>query len=249
MEKIQTFILDTLFPINCLGCGRDGIWLCNECLKRISLLTFQVCPKCEKLITDQGRLCRSCKNNSDLDALVVATKYKESGIDKLVHLYKYKFAEDLHIPLGQIMAKSILRSAIPLPDIIIPVPLHSRRLRWRGFNQSLLLAKYIAENLTPGLDIPIFSDLIIRKKYTPPQMKIGKYSERRKNMQDAFEFNHRSNDFKQLQQLKHCNNYKVLLVDDIATTGATLFECAKVLKQNGAKKVFGAVIARQEFET
>lgn len=189
-------------------------------------------------MTDNGKLCQSCKKDRpSLDALVVAVKYRDNNIAKLVHLLKYNFVEDLHIPLGKLLIKSILKNNLPLPDLIIPIPLHKRRLRWRGFNQSELLANFISENLTPGFKVPVISNLIIRHKYTPPQMKIGKYSERRKNIQDAFVFNSK-------QEVK---GKIILLVDDIATTGATLFECAKILKQNGAKKVFATVIARQEF--
>ena len=190
----------------------------------------------------------------------MATKYKESGLDKLVHLYKYRFIEDLHVPLGKILVKIVSESELPIPDIIIPVPLHKRRLRWRGFNQAELLANYLSENLAPGFAIPVFSNLIVRQKYTPPQMKIGKYADRQKNMQDAFRINASSislspflrRDVPVGQRGKALQNFlngkTFLLVDDIATTGATLFECAKILKQNGAKKVFAAVIARQEME-
>ncbi|MDO8240742.1 MAG: ComF family protein [Candidatus Moranbacteria bacterium] len=246
--KTKIFILDTLFPISCLSCNKDDAWLCENCLENINLLSFQVCPKCEDTVTEYGQLCRNCKTTSDLDALVVALKYQDNHIDKFVHLYKYRFVEDLHIPLGKIIVEAILNSGLPMPDIIIPVPLHKRRLRWRGFNQSELLAKYVSQNLTPGFEIPVFSNLLTRHKYTPPQMKIGKYADRQKNMRNAFAFNHKSDSFQQLEQLEHSNKYNVLLVDDISTTGSTLFECAKVLKQNGAKKVFGAVIARQDMK-
>ena len=248
MQKIKDFILDILFPISCLGCGKNADWFCDDCLKNINFLSFQVCPKCEQEITDSGLVCRKCKHASDLDSLIAASKYKENSISKLVHLYKYRFIENLHIPLGKILVTALLGSQMPIPDIIIPIPLHKRRLRWRGFNQAELLADYISENLAPGFKIPVFANMIIRHKYTPPQMKIGRYGERQKNMQDAFSFNPKSDGFKQLQQLGHSKKYSVLLVDDIATTGATLFECAKILKQNGAKKVFGAVIARQEMK-
>ena len=246
--QTKNFILDTLFPINCLSCNKDGAWLCNECLKNIELLSFQVCPKCEDTVTEFGQLCRNCKTSTDLDALVVALKYQDHHIDKFVHLYKYRFVKDLHIPLGKILVEAILNSGLPMPDIIVPVPLHKRRLRWRGFNQSELLANYVSQNLTPGFEIPVFPNLLTRHKYTPPQMKIGKYADRQKNMQDAFAFNQQSKDFQQLQHTGLCEKYNVLLIDDIATTGSTFFECARILKQNGAKKVFGAVIARQEMK-
>ncbi len=244
LTKLKLLILDTLFPISCLSCGQDGFWLCDDCLQKITILNFQVCPRCEKFITEQGNLCYNCKNNTKrepfyLDALVVATKYKESNISKIIHTYKYNFVRDLSAPLGEILIKIILRSNLPLPDFIIPVPLHSRRLRWRGFNQAGLIAEIVSQKLTPGFEIPLLDNILIRNKYTSPQMKIGNYSDRKKNIQNSFLISKSS-----VEKIK---NKKILIVDDVATTSATLSECAKILKESGAKKVFAAVIARQEF--
>lgn len=250
-DEIKKFALDTLFPISCLSCGQDGAWLCEECFEKISLLPFQVCPRCEKLITEKGQLCSFCKKTDPtLSALVAAAKYKDrsegkSNLSNFIHIFKYNFVEDLSVPLGRLLVKIILKNNLPLPDLIVPVPLHKRRLRWRGFNQSELLANYVGQNLTPGFPIPVFPDLIRRKKYTAPQMKIGKYAERRKNIQEMFEINKKF--YNREYPGDFLRNKKILLIDDICTTGATIFECAKVLKQNGAKKVFAAVIARQEF--
>ena len=246
--QIKTFILDTLFPIACLNCGQDDVWFCDECLVNFKFLSFQVCPQCEREITENGKLCRTCKiSSAGLDGLLIASGYQENNVAKLVHILKYNFVSDLHIPLGKILSKIIWQNSLPLPDAIIPVPLHKRRLRFRGFNQSELLAKYLSQNLTPGMEIPVFSDTLIRKKYTPPQMKIKKYSDRQKNITDAFEINS-SADCPLLGGQSALCGKTILLVDDIATTGSTLLECAKTLKQNGAKKVFGAVIARQSFK-
>lgn len=137
------------------------------------------------------------------------------------------------------MVKSILKNNLPIADAIIPVPLHSRRLRWREFNQSEKLANFISENLTPSFPLSVYSDFLIRKRYTTAQMKIKNYSLRKENIKNAFVANKN-------QDLSVIKNKRILLVDDIATTGATLFECAKILKKNGAKEVFGVVIARQE---
>jgi predicted amidophosphoribosyltransferase len=231
-------------------------------LAKIELLPYQVCPKCEKLLTEKGALCDHCKKAQPaLSNLVVATKYKDNNLSKLVHLYKYNFVEDLHVPLGRLLVKTILKNNMPLPDLIVPVPLHPRRLRWRGFNQAELLANYVSENLTPGFTIPVVTDLIRRQKYTPPQMQIGKYADRRKNILAAFQINSYSASFSPFLRRdvplgqrgkapqEFLQDKKILLIDDIATTGATLFECAKIIKQNGAKKVMGTVIARQEFES
>jgi ComF family protein len=245
LERIHHFVLDTLFPINCLGCGQDGIWLCDKCFKKIDLLSFQVCPKCEKTITQSGLVCLACKTNIFpgqenfyLDGLLVTAKYRQSNLDKLIHLFKYNLIEDLHAPLGKLLIEALLKNNFPIPDMIIPVPLHNRRLRWRGFNQAELLARYISQSLTPGLPIPLENGILLRKKYTGPQMHIKKYSERQENLLDAFS----------VRENTLIKNKTVLLVDDISTTGSTLLECAKALKKAGAKKVFGIVLARQEMK-
>lgn len=243
--QTKKLILDTLFPIACLHCGAPDTWLCEKCLAQIKLLTFQVCPACEQTITEAGYLCGACKNLQRtknhpfyLDALLVAAKYKTSGLNRLVHLYKYRFIADLSAPLGTLLTQTLLKNNLPMPDVIIPVPLHTRRLRWRGFNQSALLANHLAQNLMPNLPIPILADVLARQKYTPPQMTLQKYAERQENLKDAFA----------IKEASQIQGKTILLVDDVATTGTTLLECTKVLKLAGAKKVFGVVIARQEIE-
>jgi len=261
-QKIKVFTLDTLFPIHCISCNYEGLWLCEECLEKIPLKQEWTCPICEKNITPGGRVCFHCRKKSFLDGLLVAASYKENLISSAVHYLKYRFAKDLYIPLGKILTKALNNSGLPLPEIIVPVPLHKRRLRWRGFNQSELLAEYLGENLTPGFSIPIFNNLLIRKKYTQPQMKIKNYFRRKKNIENAFMIDTSSMSFSPLirgdapkgqrgqeygmKKENFLKNKKILLIDDIATTGSTLFECAKVLKSAGAAEVFASVIARQE---
>lgn len=244
LAQIKTLILDTLFPIHCLGCRQEGFWICAECFSQIETLPFQVCPRCEKLIIEGGKLCSGCqqfsRKNKDffLEALIVSSKYTIAGVAKMVHLFKYNFIEDLKIPLGKIMVKAFLNHRIPLPDIVIPVPLHQRKLRARGFNQSELLADFLGENLAPGMTLPVLKGILKRKKSTFSQMKIKNYKERRKNIQGAFTVLKK-------EEIKHKN---ILLVDDIATTGATLLECARILKTAGARKISAIVVARQEFQ-
>lgn len=244
-QKTRELILNTLFPIACLNCDRDGIWLCPECLEKIHIHNFQICPRCEKIITEQGKICPNCqkyvrKNPFYLNNLVSATKYKDNNISRLIKLLKYNFLADLSLPLGEILRRGIVKSDLPLPDFIVPVPLHPRRLRWRGFNQAELLAKYLSSHLAPGFEIPLLQQLLQRKRYTPPQAEVKKFSERKLNLQNVFSISP--------ELSAKIKNKKILLVDDIATTATTLLECAKVLKNNGAKKVSAAVIARQEFE-
>src|SRR4030042_7173164 len=225
LTRARDFLLDTLFPIRCIGCNKPDVWFCGECLAGITLKLEQVCPVCEKNITPGGQVCFSCRKKSKLDGLLVAASYQNKIVAKMAHYYKYRFVEDLSVPLGKILVNSFLDSRLSLPEIIIPVPLHKRRLRWRGFNPAELLAAYICKNLTPGFEIPLADNLLVRKRYTHPQMKIKNYSRRKNNIANAFE----------LKNSREIRNKIILLVDDIATTGATLFECAKILKQHGAK--------------
>jgi competence protein ComFC len=225
------------------------------------MLPMQVCPYCEKINTPAGKICLRCKDNFltkkaaiPIDNLVTAVKYKEAGISHLIHLYKYRFISDLSDSLGKLMIESIIENNLPLPNFIIPIPLHKRRLRWRGFNQAELLANFISQNLAPGLEIPVLNDLISRKKYTTPQMKIKSYSQRKKNLQNVFVLS--SVKFlKAKGRLNGTNNAEkirgktILLVDDVATTGSTIFECGRVLKTNGAHKIYASVIARQEWKS
>jgi ComF family protein len=241
-HSVKKFILDALFPVSCLGCQKEGFWLCPACFAQIKILDFQLCPVCEKNITENGSLCPNCRTSrkSFLDSIVVAVSYENPVIKKLVYNLKYRFIARSADPLSELMAKVLLRNDLPIPDLIVPVPLHPRRLRWRGFNQSRLLAENISKNLAPLLKIEV-EDILRRNRNNKAQMKIKSYQQRLQNIQNIFSFDAQfSKDI--------LKNKEVLLVDDVATTGATLEECAKVLKKNGAKKVYGAVIARQTAE-
>jgi len=131
LREIQTIILDTLFPIKCLSCGKNGVWICEKCIKNIKVLPSQVCPYCEKSVSPSGKICNLCKEKFlksnkliPLNNLIVATTYKKSGIFRLIHLFKYRFISDLSKPFGNILIKSIIENNLPLPDLIVPIPLH-----------------------------------------------------------------------------------------------------------------------------
>lgn len=239
LKKAHNLFLDLLFPITCRGCQKNDTWLCNECLAKIIRLESQTCPLCEKNITPDGKTCFSCKNNCALDGLLVCTSYQEKIIRILIHDFKYRFIENLAVPLGKIMVEKITTSSLPLPNFLIPVPLHPRRLRWRGFNQSLLLAQEISPSIAPGIEIPILKNTLVRIRNTQAQMKIKNHPDRLNNIQQAFS----------IQDSAIIQGKTVLLIDDIATTGATLFQCAEILKKNGVRQVYALVIARQEIKT
>ena len=237
LPRFKKTVLDILFPVSCFSCGAPDQWLCGKCFSRIPIFEDQVCPICEQVRIPSGNLCFYCKKRKKphLDSLIVAVSYRNPLVRLLVSGFKYRFIADLAEPLGNLITGSAMKNDLPVPDFIVPVPLHPRRLRWRGFNQSRLLAEKIHSDIAPPLKIEVL-EIIERKKLNRPQMGIKKYSSRLKNVEGIFSMK---------EEYPNLSNKKILLVDDVATTGATLEECAKVLKQNGAKKVFGMVIARQ----
>jgi ComF family protein len=246
-KEIREFILDTLFPIRCISCKKEGAWLCEGCFGKIRIKDDHVCGVCEKIITPDGRTCLACKKlphrqtgrqsgKNSIDGLIVATSYLDLSVSRAVHLYKYNFVSDLHQPLGDLLVSALRKTDIPLPEIILPVPLHPRRLRWRGFNQSALLANCIASKLLPGTNLVVDETLLLRTRYTTPQMGIKDYKNRSQNIAGAFS----------VSDSEKVKGKTFLLVDDIATTGSTIFQCAKALKDAGASEVFAIVIARQE---
>lgn len=228
-----------LFPFFCLACGKEGHPLCPACQKKVQPLSFQVCPACEKALAFQGALCENCRQTDfPLETLIVATDYQDPKVSDSVHLYKYNFVQALVPFLGRTLIKALVKNDFPLPDFLVPVPLHPMRLRWRGFNQAELLANFVAKNLAPNLELPVATDWLIRQKKTDSQMKIGSAEKRKANLQNAFGLNP--------QAFAEGKNKHLLLIDDICTTGSTLTECAKTLKKLQPKKISALVIARQK---
>lgn len=199
---------DLFFPKFCVGCGVEGDWLCRECLMTPSS------PQTEKAV-------------ANLDGVTALFDYGENPVSKLIKTFKYNYLLDT----VEIFKKIIINAKFDntwSDFVIIPVPLHARRQRERGFNQSEIIAKLFSEKL--GLKI---NTNLRRVIYTAQQAKLSG-EERRKNLKDAFIFNASEGRVPE----------KVLLVDDVFTTGATMQECTKVLKNNGVKIVWGLALAR-----
>jgi ComF family protein len=235
--RLKTLLLDILFPIECVGCDQSKTFLCDVCLAAIPIHTNHLCHICKKNTTPHGQVCIDCLGQSSLDGILVASSYKNTVLSKTIHLYKYRFIQKLSQPLSRLLVQSIIHSEIPLPDMLCPVPLHPLRLRWRGFNQSELLAQELSVQLLPQLPISLIKGLT-RDRFTLPQKSIRDIKERHDNIRNAFTWIPKPS-----QQTTLQGKY-IWLIDDVATTTETLNECAKILKQNGAKKVFGVVLGR-----
>ncbi|MCF7836893.1 ComF family protein [Candidatus Gracilibacteria bacterium] len=227
ISKLKNTLLEILFPIRCVGCGEEGEWFCGSCASRVELNQKQFCPICwqENL---GGRVCMDCRGSS-LDGLRVAGSYqKNPELAKAIQTLKYKFSDNLAKNLGEILSQSITQKNYDGARVVSFIPLHQKRLRWRGFNQAELLAQTVSQNL----NLPL-AESLLRQKNTSQQAKLSR-QERMQNLRDAFALHP---DFS-------AKNKIVILVDDVASTSTTLLEAAQVLKKNGAKEVWGLVLAR-----
>lgn len=244
-KKIWNTLLDYIFPKFCLGCNKEGSHFCYECLKGVTLLKEQVCPICYRNNGLNGRVCKSCENaDFFLDGLWCASSFeKNSLLRNCIHSFKYEFIEELALPLAKILSQSVfemnmektdsencLKSFFEPPGLICPVPLHPKRQRFRGFNQTELLADEFIKLNRGVLQKQQFLERIY---YHKPQMEL-KREDRIKNVENAFRLS------PQLAGIPQ----NVILLDDVATTLSTLNACAKALKKADVKQVYGLVLAR-----
>lgn len=206
--KTKNLILNFFFPQKCFGCGRENEILCPECLKRIDYPTL-------------------LKSNN----ILAATDYNDELAKKAIWLLKYRGLKQIAEPLAELIKQRLFKDR-PCgfrkdgPWVFIPIPLSSKRLRERGFNQSELIAKYLSDT--------IIINVLYKSKDTASQVSIKDREKRLNNIKNSFEI-------KNPELIKDKN---IILIDDVSTTGATIAEAKKVLKEAGAKRVIGVVVAR-----
>ncbi|MGC9048762.1 MAG: ComF family protein [Patescibacteria group bacterium] len=231
LKKIKNFILDLIFPIKCLNCGKEGNYLCPDCLKSIPLTDKFICPGCRRP-SKNGATCQECQNKIYLDGLIFALDYKNHLVKKAIIKSKYNFIKNLIYSLAKPLTKLINNTELYKtlnPDLVIPIPLHKRRLLYRGFNQSEILAKILCQKFS----WPLTNNILKRIKSTRSQTNLSS-QKRWENIKDAF----------RVTDSKLIKNKNVVLIDDVFTTGATLEEAAKTLKKAGAKTVWAITLAK-----
>ncbi len=220
LGTLKQALLNLFFPIHCLSCKQEGAWLCRDCLATVTLREIQVCPVCRQVKQELGQTCQSCRNKTALQGIFVVSEAGQKNLRKLVHHFKYNSFSEISTVIGSLFLRNFTNSFLSTQDIIlIPVPLHPRRERWRGFNQATLLAYFLGSYT----NLKVITNLLLRTRFTKPQMKL-KRQDRLDNLKDAFELH---------GTIEKHKTY--LLIDDILTTGSTLEACAKVLKQAGAR--------------
>ena len=229
VSLIETFF-QFFLPSRCHCCerflegGRKGI--CADCLAGIRWIEPPFCSVCGTPFSSrevENHPCGTCITNEKYFTMARALGYYEGPLQEAIHRWKYQGTTSLTPLFGEWMAEALQRYWQPgPPDLLVPVPLHTKRLRERGFNQALLLAREISQHT----GIPYHKRILRKKKPTLPQVNL-RGSEREKGVRGAF----------QRIEKEGLDGKSILLVDDVYTTGATVNECSKVLLAGGAKRV------------
>ena len=226
--RLGQVALDILFPIESTGCGKAGGVLCSACEASLTRLATPYCRICGS----PGAARSVCQDCSSLPLSIdgIRSPYLMQGpIREAIHGLKYKNLRPTTPALGNLLAQWMRTARIP-GDVLVPVPLHRRRMRERGYNQSSLLAKEVSKSN----NLPLKEDFLVRQRDTPPQVTMVGRLERSRNVEGSFE------------AVGNLSGLKVVLVDDVATTGSTLAACSKALKSSGAASVWGVVLAREQ---
>ncbi|MFZ5392265.1 MAG: phosphoribosyltransferase family protein [Patescibacteria group bacterium] len=226
LTKLFDWCLDWVWPRYCLGCWKEGEWVCGDCLKeKIITDTNFCCPEC-RLENGNGGVCVNCRAKWNLDHLLVACCPTEL-LREILLQYKYKDIYRLTDVLAFFLTKKLDKVGEKY-DCVTFVPLHSKRERWRGYNQSAILAKILAKNYNIA-----FAKIMYRWRFGSPQVNFDRVG-RKKNVEGVFA----------MMKKMDLSGKKILVVDDVCTTGATINECARILKENGAEQVDGLVVVR-----
>lgn len=226
---LQT-VKDMLFPVFCFGCKREGEWLCSGCIERIDRTGVVLCPVCHEE-QPYGMCCDDCRPHSYIDGHLAGVSYTHGSLQaKMIEALKYQYVTEL-TDIMYYFLEPVLdahRELLTHINIIVPVPLHSRRYAERGFNQAMVIGTVVAQHL----DIAIV-DALVRSTYTKQQAKLEKY-EREANVRGVFE----------LHATADVRGKDILLIDDVFTTGSTMQAAAKTLRNSGASSVIGLSVAR-----
>lgn len=232
IKRIGRYILDTLLPIECLGCQEEGAWLCGVCRDQITLETQEACYVC-KNFSFGGRTCFPCQKIYSLAAVVSFLDYDQELVRQALQLAKYSYVQEALTPLIEaviphLIVKIEALDIDPRALTFVPVPLHPRRLRDRGFNQAQLIAKRLA--VVSGSQCV---EVLKRRFWTPPQAKLDEF-DRRRNIKGNIV----------CSNSEAVQGHRVVVVDDVATTGSTLEACGRALRAAGAAEVWGLVLAK-----
>lgn len=240
--ELKNFVLDLIFPPVCLVCRKridvknNDSFLCYSCFQKIKINNAAFCPVCSRRLPENEKTC----HEGSPFILAAAGFYGDEILDPLIALLKYQKIKQAAVPLGEILSrhlencKLLLRSNSPEGQIenfvIVPVPLYWQKERQRGFNQTDLIAGCLSENT----GLPIVKDALKRIKNTASQVELKDKEKREINVLGCFE----------VVKPELVSGKNILLLDDVFTTGATMKEAASAIKEAGAGKIIGLVVAK-----
>lgn len=230
-------LLDILFPPRCHCCKSStppgAIHICSDCQKKMEPLLSPLCPACGVPFETGGGIdhfCSSCALDHPPFVAARAPFIYDGPIKQMIHHFKYERKTALRRPLALLVARHLEDfAAEAAPDLVIPVPLHLKRLRQRGYNQAVLLGETVARQWR----IPLCRTNLQRIRWTEPQIELPA-AERLRNVKGAFA----------VADPSRLQGKTVLLIDDVFTTGATVAECSRTLRRAGATGVFVVTVAR-----
>jgi len=228
-----------IFPPICISCRqkiRDGL-VCGKCMSSTKIRSGFLCPTCDRRLPPErhGLPERTnpppCHPKSKF-VLAAASFYENAVVRELIHVLKYRRIKEAAEPIAEIIGEYITKTIKDDSSsfVIIPIPLHPRREKERGFNQSALIAEIVATES----GFPIQSGNLTRTGKTNPQIQMKSYEERKSNVAGCF----------QIKKPELVAGQNIILVDDVFTSGATMKEATKTLKNGGAKKIIGFVVAK-----
>lgn len=228
LAKLGEIALDILFPKWCVACRQRGDFICQVCRKSLVRVSEPLCPRCGRPQIS-GILCPGCVSwSAAVDGIRAPFRF-DGVIRQAVYELKYHNIRALAEPLARLINDYLISNPLP-GEILVPVPLHRKRLRERGYNQSGLLAKELGKLA----NLPVVDDCLVRQKHTSPQARTAAVAERHSNVDGAF-----------ICSGSDVHGKAVLLIDDVATSGATLNAAAIALKAAGASSVWGLALARE----
>ncbi|MFC2040750.1 ComF family protein [Chloroflexota bacterium] len=228
MAKFRGVVLNLLFPQRCIGCGKEGDFICYSCQTSLPRIMPPLCPRCGRP-QPSGILCSNCVSwRAEIDGIRSPFRF-EGVMRQAIHQLKYRNLRALAPTLAQLLNDYLITNPMP-GDVLVPVPLHRKRLRERGCNQSSLLAT----ELSKLNNLAVVGGCLVRQRHASPQARASNVDERQRNVAGAFA----------------CCDYRlrgkrVILIDDVSTSGVTLDACASALKAAGATSVWGLVLARE----
>lgn len=216
MEKLKNFLLDLLFPTHCIKCKIKGPELCQDCCNDIPY-----------------------PDSENMENIFASFQYQDPTIKKLLHSLKYYNKKHIGILMGSYLYERMAEEISELytfssgaPILLLPVPLSSQRQKERGYNQADLIARGLIQNDINKIFV-LENNILIKTKNTLPQARIKNRNTRLKNIIGCFEIKNR-------EKIK---GKTIIVLDDVTTTGGTIYEIMKVLKKNGAKKIVGFAVA------